>query len=202
MFIRAAPRPLIIGLWGLLWKELKKKSHSEDPGGAFFCILGCRPGRSVSGSSRGRQAGVSVGSSCNQVTALALNLGNAATRSKTCGYFDDLKVMKSQQTQKAAKSYQLHTAYHCGGPLPAGARSTTGRLRLRCRRIFGGRVLNLIMEPFAEGDDPPDAHRPTIAVDQPIGAEDDLGQLAKPAPVGCRRLDRLRSRLRVPVWIE
>jgi hypothetical protein len=43
-------------------------------------------------------------------------------------------------------------------------------------------VLNLIMEPFAEGDDPPDAHCPTIAVDQPIGTEDDLGQLAKPDP--------------------
>ncbi len=45
-----------------------------------------------------RDDGESVGSSCNNVTALALNLGNAATGSKACGYFDYLEVMKSQQT--------------------------------------------------------------------------------------------------------
>ncbi len=142
--------------------------------------LVCRPGLRVSSWARRGQSGISVGSRCNQVTALALNLCNAASGAEACGYFEYLEVMNSQQTQEAAKSYQLHTAYHCGGPLPDGARSTAGRLRLQCSCVFGGRVLNLIMEPLLEEHGSGDVHPGIIAVGGPIGTEGHLGWLVKP----------------------
>jgi len=49
------------------------------------------------------------------MTALASNLGDAASGSEACGYFEYLEVMKSQQAQKATKSFQLHRVYYVGG---------------------------------------------------------------------------------------
>ncbi len=78
-----------------------------------------------------KHGGISVRSSRNQLTALALNFGNAAARPKACRYFDDLEVMKSQQAQNVGESCQLHTANHRDGQLSGRARSTIGSNRRR-----------------------------------------------------------------------
>ena len=96
-------------------------------------------------TSRAPPAGISVGSRCDQMTSLASDLGDAATRSEACGYFEYLEVMKSQQAQKATENFQFHSTYCVGGALSDGARSPTGWRRLGCRCVSGTIVRNLIM---------------------------------------------------------
>ena len=96
--------------------------------------------------SRAPPAGISVRSRFDHMTSLASNLGDAASGSEACCYFEYLEVMKSQQAQKATKGFQLHTVYCVGGPLSDRARSPTEWLRVKYRRVSRAIVLNLIME--------------------------------------------------------